>query len=408
MTKAELLSLVAAGENSGVEFKRDTPDNRAFAKEITAFANFQGGRVLLGVNDDGSIAGISRADLEGWVMNACRDKIRPEIVPYFEIIPDVSPGKSVAVVTVTRGLDVHHVWHDQHRTYYVRVGSQSREASPEELARLFQRRGGVRWELQPVSGSSVRDLDLRRLREYFVEIRQQEAPELREPAAWVPLLLNTEFLTEGDAALPATAAGILLFGRDPSRFFPHSAIEAVVYPGTEKDYNAVERASLHAPLVRYGPTSSVIEPGLWEECFYFLRRHTSREGLDAEARRVRTWRYPVEVVREGVVNALVHRDYLLSSTGIELSIYSDRLEIVSPGRPPNGINPDRMRTGCRGARNQLIKDTMRDYGYMEHMGMGIPRKIIRGMREHNGTEPDLIADLDGERFTLRLWADRRS
>ncbi len=62
-----------------------------------------------------------------------------------------------------------------------------------------------------------------------------------------------------------------------------------------------------------------------------------------------------------------------------------------------------MRVGCRAARNQLIKDTMRDYGYMEHMGMGIPRKIIRGMQAHNGTEPDLIADLEGEQFTLRLW-----
>jgi len=103
---------------------------------------------------------------------------------------------------------------------------------------------------------------------------------------------------------------------------------------------------------------------------------------------------------EAVVNALVHRDYLLSSTDIELTIFDDRMEIVSPGRLPNGITPARMLTGCRATRNQLIKDVMRDYRYLENSGMGIPRKIVKSMREHNGTEPVLIED--GERFNLRL------
>lgn len=106
------------------------------------------------------------------------------------------------------------------------------------------------------------------------------------------------------------------------------------------------------------------------------------------------------MIREGIVNALIHRDYLCTSTDIQLAIYSDRLEIISPGRLPNGITPDRMRAGCRASRNQLIKDVMRDYRYLEHMGMGVPRKIVIGMRAHNGTEPALIED--AERFILRL------
>ena len=69
------------------------------------------------------------------------------------------------------------------------------------------------------------------------------------------------------------------------------------------------------------------------------------------------------------------------------------------------VTPERMRVGCRSTRNELLKDVMRDYGYLEHMGMGIPRKIIRGMREHNGTEPDLIAA--DEQFTVRLWKEQR-
>jgi ATP-dependent DNA helicase RecG len=102
------------------------------------------------------------------------------------------------------------------------------------------------------------------------------------------------------------------------------------------------------------------------------------------------------------VNALIHRDSLLSSTDIELAVYSDRLEIISPGRLPNGITPERMRAGTRAARNQLLKDIMRDYRYLEHMGMGIPRKIIAGMQKHNNTTPDLIED--NERFILRVRA----
>lgn len=148
----------------------------------------------------------------------------------------------------------------------------------------------------------------------------------------------------------------------------------------------------------------LVEPGVVEQAIGFVRRNAGVSAhLEDGARRVERPTYPDEVIREAVVNALVHRDYLLSATDIELSIYDDRLELTSPGRLPNGVTPERMRAGCRAARNQLLKDVMRDYGYMEHMGMGVPRKIIRGMRLHNGTDPDLMDDEAGERFIVRLW-----
>ena len=100
MTKRDLLDLIQNGENSGVEFKRDTIDNRSLARELVAFANFNGGRVLLGVDDDGTICGVTRPNLEEWVMTACRDKIRPEVIPYFELVRDIEPGRDVAVVQV--------------------------------------------------------------------------------------------------------------------------------------------------------------------------------------------------------------------------------------------------------------------------------------------------------------------
>ncbi|MCC7381701.1 MAG: putative DNA binding domain-containing protein [Deltaproteobacteria bacterium] len=399
MNRTELLELIRNGESSGVEFKRDDIDNRRLAKELVAFANLEGGRVLLGVEKDGAISGLERTNLEEWVMTACRDKIRPELIPYFEIIRDVEPGRHVAVVEVSRGWNAHHVWHDSHRTYYIRVGSESRECSQEELERLFQRRGGFRAELRPVSGSSLEDLDLRRLRDYFVRVRDQAAPEDTDRAAWELLLTNTEIMVEDGRPL-VTVAGLLLFGRNPNRFLPQAGIDAVAYPGLVKDYAAIERANLRGSLVPLGGEAGPLETGLVEQALEFVRRNAGVTSQVQNGARVDRPAYPDDVLREAVVNALVHRDYLLSATNIELSLYTDRLEILSPGRLPNGITPARMRTGCRAARNQLVKDVMRDYGYLEHMGMGVPRKIVKGMLEHNGTEPELIED--GEIFTLRL------
>ena len=458
MTTTQLRELIANGENSRVDFKRDEIENHKLAKELVAFANLQGGCVLLGVDDDGSVRGLAREDppsdaeneeqgrrtyehLEEWVMQACRDKIRPEVIPYFEILRDVEPGRDVAVVQVERGWSVHHVWHNQRRTYCIRVGSLSREASPEELSRLFQQRGAFRPELRPVSGTSVAALDRRRLEDYFRQVRQQDTPpsepsdewraetavwardqddkhwrslvDNREQewraareAEWVSLLVNTEFLHDSDRK-PTTVAGLLLFGREPTRYLPQAKIDAVAYFGTEKDYDTKERRTLRGPLVLLtGADGAALEEGLVEQAMAFVRRNIQTVILADGVRRQARWDYPEEAVREALVNAVVHRDYLLSGTDIELSIYADRLEVVSPGRLANGITPARMRSGCRSARNELLKDVMRDYGYLEHMGMGIPRKIMRGMREHNGTDPELVEEDEG--FTLRLWKNPRA
>jgi ATP-dependent DNA helicase RecG len=399
MTRTELLEMIHNGESSGVEFKRDVVQNHDLAKELVAFANFQGGVVLLGVEDDGSVSGITRDNLEEWVMTACRDKVRPGLIPFYEVVKDVEPGKDVAVVRVSRGFDVQTLWHNNKNAYYIRVGTQSREPSPEELSRLFQQRGTFRAELRPVSGAVFADLDLRRLKNYFVRVRQQDVPADDDEAGWATLLFNTEIMVEDGI----TVSGMLLFGRLPNRFLPQAGIDAAAFPGNSKDYGARERSALRGPLTPLlSDADEIVEAGLVEQALAFVQRNTAVAGQLEEggARREEVPAYPREAVREAVVNALVHRDYLLSSTDIELTIYDDRMEIVSPGRLPNGITPTRMLTGCRAARNQLIKDVMRDYRYLENSGMGVPRKIVKCMLEHNGTAPVLIED--GERFILRL------
>lgn len=405
-TRLEVLELMRNGENSGVEFKRDTVEPRRLAKELVALSNLDGGRVLLGVDDDGSVAGVTRTNLEEWVMQVCRDKVRPEIIPFYEVVRDVAPGKDVVIVRVDPGYDVHHAWHDQHRTYYIRVGTLSREASPEELSRLFQQRGSVRAELRPVSGSGLAALDARRYRDYFERVLEGKVavPADAGSADWQRLLTLTEMLTESGSA---SMAGLLLFGRQPHRFLPQSGIDAVAYPGTAKDYATLERAVLRGPLtallsIDEQGRQSVVEAGLVEQGLDFVRRNAGTEShLVDGARREDRSAFPEDAVREALVNALVHRDYLLSATTVELSLYSDRLEVISPGRLPNGITVERMRAGARAARNELLKDVMRDAKYLEHMGMGVSRKIVAGMLAHNGTDPEFIEG--DESLTVRLW-----
>jgi len=398
-TRTELLDIMANGENSGVEFKRDDLRPRDLAKELVAFSNLEGGMVLLGVEDDGTITGLTRPNLEEWVMNVCRDKIRPPIIPFFEVLRGVEDNHDVAVIRVSRGFGVHALFDNNISRYLMRVGTQSREASGEELARLFQRRGSFRAELSPVSGATLADLDRRRLRNYFIDIRQQDAPADNDDEAWRLRLVNTEIMTgEG-----VTAGGMLLFGRTPNRFLPHAGIDAVAYPGVEQDYGALDRAMLRGPMTPLlNESDLIVENGLVEQALDFVQRNTRRVVRTEGGRRVERLAYPPDALREGIVNALIHRDYLFTSSDIQLAVYSDRLEIISPGRLPNGITPDHMKTGTRAARNQILKDVMRDYRYLEHMGMGVPRKIIKGMREHNGTEPDLVEE--NERFIVRMFA----
>ena len=399
MNRTELLEIIRNGENSGVEFKRDAVQPADLAKEIVAFLNFQGGIILLGIDDDGTIRGTTRQNLEEWVMNICRDKVKPEVIPYYEKVE--VEGKSIAICTFSQGLYVHHMWHNKHRYYYMRVGSTSREASPEELQRLFQQRGQIRFDLKSVPGATFDDLDMLRLKNYFRDIRGQDIP-LDDTEAWEQLLFNTEIMvSDQDRNIPSVG-GILLFGKNPNHYLPQAGISAVAYKGQEKDYGATERDIIRGPIVaRFDEAGEIVDTGLVERAIEFVRRNTHSGGYIKNGRRIERPDYPDEVVREAVVNAIAHRDYTITGTEIELSIYSDRLEIISPGRLPNTVTIERMKAGCRATRNELIKEVLRDYHYVEATGLGVPRKIIAGMFKHNGTEPGLIEEEYSFTVTLR-------
>ena len=142
MLKKELLQIITNGENSGVEFKRDDVRPEQLAKEIVALGNFQGGRILLGVEDNGAISGLQRSDTEEWAMNVAADKVHPLFLPFYEEVDTGEAGR-IAVLIFPQGNSKPYVRrHNGVEEVFIRVGSTSRAATREQQMRLYEI-GGV-------------------------------------------------------------------------------------------------------------------------------------------------------------------------------------------------------------------------------------------------------------------------
>ncbi len=409
MTITELLEIVANGENSFVEFKRDDVSPKDLAREVVAFLNTKGGKVLLGVDDDRTIIGIqrdeSRERLEDFVMNAINRWVRPQILPSYEEVK-LEDGRRVGVLGVDMGVDKPYFVNEIDRElYYVRVGSHCNLADRNAIKRMLQASGALHYEITPVQGTKLSHLDERRIQDYFRRIRP--SPNLSssiEPAELEKILVNTSIMTQSETNGPVVSVGgLLLFGRDPHQVLKQSGIDAVAFRGKEKDYDTIERSFLNAPIVSLYSSKKtrkglvLLEKGLLQIGLDFVKKHCAHESL-RDGIRTRTWDYPEEAVREALANALVHRDYTLTGATIELLIYSDRLEIVSPGSLPNTMTIERMKAGNRYSRNQFLVDICRDYGIVEKMGMGVREKILASFQKLDRREPDFVA----EEFSFKL------
>lgn len=391
MNTQDILTWIQNGENSGMEFKRDDIRPEQLAKEMIAFLNFKGGKILLGVDDDGSVSGLQRTDTEEWVMNICADMIHPRVIPYYEQCR--IGNKIIAVITLDMGISKPYVLRQSEReSIYIRLGSTSRLATREEQMRLFQEGGFLHVEILPVSGSGFSMLDIRRVRDYFKRIRKLD-PLPQTDEEWLRLLVNMEYMSDQTQKPLTTIAGTVLFARNPASVLFQAGAEWVVFPGTEKEYDTRDRTTLNAPLVGlWDENGEQTEEGVLERLMSKVRQHASAEKLSENLlTRVVEWDFSPEAVREAVINAFVHRDWTRPAN-IEISLYADRMEIVSPGPLPNNVTVERMKQGLRVPRNPILIQTMKDYGYVEHIGMGVRNKIIAGMKKHNGTEPDFIAD----------------
>jgi ATP-dependent DNA helicase RecG len=400
MLKSELLEIIANRENSGVEFKRDDIRPEKLAKEVVALANFQGGKILLGVEDDGTISGIQRDNIEEWVMNIFREKVHPMILPFYEEI-QVNDKTRVAVISFPQGISKPYVLrHNGREEMYIRVGTTSRIATREQQMRLFESGGMFHVEMLPVAGTSLASLDLDRLN-YYLEsiIKDPEIP--KNKAEWSDRLLGLGLMAEdGLGNRVCSIAGLICFGIHPRRYMKQAGLRVMAFPTVDKDYQALLDTVLDAPLVgRWKIMESgqkeLLDEGLIEKFSVIIEPFITREAekIDAHMRREKTCFYPREAVRETVINALAHRDWT-KSVDIEITNYLDRLEVISPGKLPNTMSIEKMIAGQRSPRNTLIMEVLRDYGYVDSRGMGVRTKIIPLMKKMNGIEPIFEATED--------------
>ncbi len=407
MTRSELHRLIVDGENSGVEFKRDDVRPEQLAREVVALANFRGGRILLGVEDDGTITGTRRHDLEHWVMDVVFGrKVHPMILPFYEEV-QVDDRRRVAVVSVTQGASKPYVVrHNDREDIYVRVGSTSRLATREQQAGLYALGGLLHAELLPVSGSSWRDLGRDRLEDYLTAIVGDDSVPATE-AAWGNRLCGLGFMTERENGPPVcTIAGLVLFGRRPRRLLRQAGVRWLALDGRDRGAPAFDDRVIDGPFVACrGPAAGggrvIVEPGLIEMLVDAMRPFVSEEvrTVDDTMRRRRIWRYPAEALREGVVNALAHRDWTRQEE-IEVACYADRLEVLSPGALQNTMTVEKMIAGQRSPRNPLVVEVLRDYGYVDARGRGVRNKIIPLLRRSSGEDPVFEATEDHLRLTM--------
>ena len=393
MLRAELLEIVANGENSGIEFKRDDIRPEQLAKEIVAFANFQGGRVLLGVEDNGQITGLAREGVQEWVLNVFRDKVHPQIIPYYEEVL-VEPGVRVGVIATASGISKPYVLrHNNREDVYIRMGDRSELATREQQLRLFETGGLLHVEVLPVPGTSLSTLDLSRLEVYLGSIIQD--PEIpTTESQWTSRLLGLGLMApDGMGNNVCSVAGLICFGINPRRYLRQAGLRVMSFDGVEKNYQAKLDVMLDGPLVgrwKVSETGSreLVDAGLIEKFVSSIEPFITEEsaGIDDHLRREKSWIYPREAVREAVMNALAHRDWT-RAVDIEVTNYSDRLEVISPGRFQNSMTISKMVAGQRVPRNVLVLDVLRDYGYVDARGMGVRTKIIPLTRKFNHADP---------------------
>ncbi len=376
LTEAALLERIALGEHTRQQFKRSFHSPDALAAELAAFANSGGGTLLSGVDDDGSIAGLSAADvrhLNQMLSNASSQHVRPPIHPRTENVP--TRAGLVMAVTVPNGLAKPYL--DHQGRIWVKQGADKRHVTArEEMQRMFQSGGLVYADVVPVAGTTSADLDEPAFRRYLA---QHYSADTAQAALPLDSILQNLGLGDGHEL---TLAGLMLFGRNPLRWRPAFTIKAVAFYGTSiADTHYQDSQDFNGTL-----------PTQYADALAFIKRNLRRvqgsQGFNSPG----ILEVPEIALQELLVNALVHRDYFTSAS-IRILVFRDRIEIISPGPLPDSLSIDDIRHGKSNRRNPTLSEHAFRLLPYRGMGSGIPRAL--------GEWPqiELISELSGNQFT---------
>ncbi|SEA98264.1 ATP-dependent DNA helicase RecG [Thiothrix caldifontis] len=361
MNLQELQTLIQQGENAAVEFKALPLRPEALAREMVAFANSAGGTILLGVADDGTVLGIDGSEqLEEWAMNIARTAVIPALTVTYETV--AINATWVAVVGVPKGSDKPYQTGDK---YLMRVGSTNRVATQAELMRLFQMSGVFHYDTLPVANASINDLNMAALDSYFANYGFEFSKEA--DIARRQLLINTDILAPSGEP---TIGGLLMFGINPSRYLPQAAIMFAHFNGLEIAAELIDRQEIIGTLPQQVDAAVAVMKNN-------LLRPSTIEGMKRKDTRQLP---PDKVLREMVVNACVHRNYAIAGSRIRIFMFDDRIECISPGRLPNTVTVEKLRSGVSYASNPVLLKFMDNLRYIDRLGRGFPM-IYREMQQ---------------------------
>ena len=332
-------------------------DSETLAECLVALANGDGGLIVLGVDGQGRPSDpIWEEEAEGALLQAA-DHCRPPVPSQWQ--PVETSQDTYIGIQVPRSTDLHSL--DDGRVL-IRSGRQNRPLSGDEIRQLAASKNIAEYETDAVPGARPSDLDQDIIRDYL---------DRRERRGAAKLTSTQELLFEigaTDREGKPTTIGILMFGKNPQTFFPQSGIVFVKFAGTEPrgedgGIGYGRRDEINGPVAR------VVERA-WNIVFEEMRVGATVNNLERED----LTEYPRFAVREALVNAVAHRDYRIQGRRIEIRMYTDRLEIISPGSLPGYMTLENL-VEEHFSRNPRLVNGLYQWGYIEELGLGIDQMI---------------------------------
>ncbi len=379
--QAEVEGLLAKGPGEATAFLPPNASPLRLAETLVALANTHGGTVVLGAVANGRPVGVKDGAVAVKSVHAAGLLVTPPLLLPAASLVEIA-GKTVCLAVVPPGMP--HVYSLNGR-YLGRAGARNRLLSAAELTALLLSRDESGFEARPAPGAAAADLDHDAVDAYVAGLRDTVGEGSQR------VLLDRGCLVQHRGEPVPTYAGILLFGRQPQRFLRNATITLIRYPGSEMGDDFVREDAIGAL------------PGQIRRAEAFVAANMRRGLRISGLTRTEVTEYPLAVVREAIVNAVAHRDYAVRGDDVRVLMFSDRMEIYSPGRLPGHVTLENLLTE-RFSRNEALVQGLSDLGFVERLGYGIDR-MVAAMREAGLPAPAFEETVAGFRVTLTCRGD---
>ncbi|MDK2842123.1 MAG: ATP-dependent helicase RecG [Anaerophaga sp.] len=381
MEALELIEIIDLGETSTVEFKEKIPSIDGLAAEMVAFANSLGGMLVVGVDDNGKVRGLTSEQLKEYqdmAMKAASNGIKPPLGSIWTEIVKIEE-QNILVVHIEKGNTLHR---DKNHVIYVRSGPNKRKVTDNaELSRLMQEKQLLYAERQVVGNCSVNDLDIRLFKSFYKERYKQEIGDSDEEITRV--LNNLRLLKDGSLTL----ASLLLFGKNNDIVIPQFCIKAIWF-----DTNDFLTDKYRSSDNIYGNVLDQYTKGK-----EFIVAKLNRLQGEKSFNSIGDLEIPELVINELLINAIMHRDYFIEDS-IKLFVFPNRIEIKSPGKLPNNLTVEDIKQGIqRRDRNILLTS----YGFSLLPYRGVGSGILNSLQAY--PHIDFENNIGGDYFKVTIY-----